>query len=90
MARRLKPFRLAARAIGVEVRRAADAVRRSDAFSPGLADEDAIAARVRAILDPLLDPAQGVRALQVRLARLDPPTSQAPLFPAAPALRHAR
>jgi DNA polymerase-4 len=90
VARRLKPFRLAARAIAVEVRRAADAVRRSDAFSPGLADEDAIAARVRAILDPLLDPAQGVRALQVRLARLDPPTSQAPLFPAAPALRHAR
>jgi DNA polymerase IV len=90
VARRLKPFRLAARAIGVEVRRAADAVRRSDAFTPGLADEDAIAARVRAILDPLLDPAQGVRALQVRLARLDPPTSQAPLFPAAPALHHAR
>ncbi len=90
VARRLKPFRLAARAIGVEVRRAADAVRRSDAFSPGLADEDAIATRVRALLDPLLDPAQGVRALQVRLARLDPPTAQAPLFPAAPALRHAR
>ena len=65
-------------------------MRRSDAFSPGLADEDAIAARVRAILDPLLDPAQDVRALQVRLARLDPPTSQAPLFPSTPALRHAR
>jgi DNA polymerase-4 len=90
VARRLKPFRLAARAIGVEVRRAAEAVRRSDAFSPGLADEDAIAARVRAILDPLLEPAQGVRALQVRLARLDPPTSQAPLFPATPTLHHAR
>ncbi len=34
-ARRLKPFRLAARAIGVEVRGAADELRRSDAFSPG-------------------------------------------------------
>ena len=90
VSQRLKPFRLAARAIAVEVRRAADAVRRSDSFSPGLADEDAIAARVRTLLDPLLDPAQGVRALQVRLARLDPPTAQAPLFSAAPALLRAR
>jgi len=89
-ARRLKPFRLAARAIGVEVRRAGDAVRRGDAFSPGLSDEDAIAARVRSLLEPLLDPADGVRALQVRLARLDPPTAQAPLFPASPAFSQAR
>jgi DNA polymerase-4 len=89
-ARRLKPFRLATRAIGVEVRRAGEAVRRSDAFSPGLADEDAIAARARALLAPLLEPADGVRALQVRLARLDPPTTQAPLFPASPAFRQAR
>ncbi|HSD29097.1 MAG TPA: hypothetical protein VLL75_17485 [Vicinamibacteria bacterium] len=89
-ARRLKPFRLAARAILVEVRRAADAARRSDAFSPGLSDEDEIAARVRALLEPLLGPAEGVRALQVRLARLEPPTAQAPLFPATPALRGTR
>lgn len=89
-ARRLKPFRLAARAILVEVRRAAEAARRSDAFSPGLADEDAVAARVRALLAPLLEPAEGVRALQVRLARLEPPTAQVPLFPANPALRRAR
>jgi DNA polymerase-4 len=89
-ARRLKPFRLAARAIGVEVRRAAEALRRSDAFSPGLSDESAIAARVRALLEPLLEPAGDVRSLQVRLARLDPPSSQAPLFPATPAYRQAR
>jgi DNA polymerase-4 len=89
-ARRLKAFRLATRAIGVEVRRAGEAVRRSDAFSPGLSDEDAIAARARALLAPLLEPADGVRALQVRLARLDPPTTQAPLFPATPAFRQAR
>jgi DNA polymerase-4 len=88
-ARRLKPFRLAARAIGVEVRRAGDAVRRGDAFSPGLSDEDAIAARVRSLLEPLLEPAEGVRSLHVRLARLDPPTTQAPLFPASPMLRRA-
>jgi DNA polymerase-4 len=89
-ARRLKPFRLTARAIGVEVRRAADALRRSDAFSPGVADENAIAATVRALMAPVLDPADAVRGLQVRLSRLEPPTAQAPLFPATPALRHAR
>jgi DNA polymerase-4 len=89
-ARRLKPFRLAARAIGVEVRRAGDSARRGDAFSPGLSDEDAIAARARALLEPLLEPAGSVRALQVRLARLDGPTTQAPLFPASPLLRRAR
>jgi hypothetical protein len=89
-ARRLKPFRLAARAILVEVRRAADAARRSDVFSFGLSDEDEIAARVRALLEPLLEPAEGVRALQVRLARLEPPTAQAPLFPATPALHGIR
>jgi DNA polymerase-4 len=86
-ARRLRPFRLSARAIGVEVRRSGGSARRSDAFSPGLSHEDAVAARVRALLDPLLDPAEGVRALQVRLARLDGPTTQAPLFPV---LRRAR
>jgi len=89
-ARRMKPFRLAARAIGVEVRRAGDAVRRGDAFTPGLSDEDGIAARVRALLEPLLEPAEGVRALQVRLTRLEPPTSQVPLFPDSPLLRRAR
>lgn len=89
-ARRLKPFRLAARAIGVEVRRAGDAVRRADAFSPGLADEDAIAARVRALLATLLEPADGVRALQVRLARLEPTATPAPLLPATPVFRQAR
>jgi len=89
-ARRLKPFRLAVRAILVEVRRPAETARRSDVFSPGLSDEDAIAARVRALLEPLLEPAEGVRSLHVRLARLEPPAALAPLFPATPALRGAR
>jgi DNA polymerase-4 len=83
-ARRLKPFRLAARALSVEVRRSGDAARRGDGWSPGLADEEALAAAARALVAPLLDPADGVRALQVRLSRLEPPTSQAPLFPSAP------
>jgi len=89
-ARRLKPFRLDARAVAVEVRRQTDTARRAEALSPALADEDAIAATVRALVAPVLEPAEGVRGLQVRLSRLGPPTSQAPLFPATPALRHAR
>jgi len=89
-ARRLKPFRLGTRAIGVEVRRASDTARRAETLSPALADEDAIAAIVRALVAPVLDPADAVRGLHVRLSRLEPPTAQAPLFPAVPALRHAR
>jgi DNA polymerase-4 len=85
-ARRLKPFRLGARAILVEVRRAADVARRTDVVSPALVDEGAIAARVRLLLDPLLDPAEGVRGLLVRLARLEPSAAPAAFFPATPAL----
>jgi DNA polymerase-4 len=81
-ARRLKPFHLSAGALTVEVRRAAECLRRSESFSPGLADGDAIAALVRGLAEPLLDPPDGVRALLVRLSRLEPPSSQAPLFPA--------
>jgi hypothetical protein len=84
--RRLKPFRLAARALSVEVRRAGDSARRGDAWSPGLADEEAVAAAVRALVGSLLEPAEGVRALQVRLSRLEPPSSQAPLFPSRAAV----
>ncbi len=89
-ARRLKPFRLVARAILVEVRRAAEVARRTDVATPGLSDEDAIAARVRTLLAPLLEPAEGVRALQVRLARLEPSALPLPLFPATPALGGGR
>jgi DNA polymerase-4 len=89
-ARRLKPFRLGTRAIGVEVRRATDTARRGETLSPPLADEDAIAATVRVLVSPVLDPPHAVRGLLVRLSRLEPPTSLAPLFPAAPALRRAR
>jgi DNA polymerase-4 len=86
-ARRLKPFHLTARALTVEVRRAAGAERRSETFARGVTDEDAIADRAADLATPLLEPADGVRAVQVRLARLEPPTRQAPLFPA---FRHAR
>jgi DNA polymerase-4 len=85
--RRLKPFRLVARTVTVEVRRPAGTERRSDSFSPGSSDADTMADRVRVLLAPLLDPADGVRALVVRLGRLEPATTQAPLFPAFPAAR---
>jgi DNA polymerase-4 len=88
--RRLKPFRLAVRAVLVEVRRASGSARRSDLSSTGLAEEDAIAARVRALVEPLLEAPDGVRWLQVRLARLEAPAARVPLFPAAPELRGVR
>jgi DNA polymerase-4 len=88
-ARRLKPFRLTAGAIAIEVRRASDTGRRAQMLRPELADEDAIAAIVRSLAEPLLAPAEGVRAVVVRLTRLERPSSQTPLFPGAPELRHA-
>jgi DNA polymerase-4 len=90
LARRLKPFRLGARAIVVEVRRATDTVRRAVTLTTPATDEDEVAASVRELVRPVLEPADVVRSLQVRLARLEPPFSQAPLFPATPAFRRAQ
>ena len=81
--RRLRPFGLRTRLVTVEVRRPADSLRRSDTFSPGLADEETVASVVRGLAEPLVEPADSVRAVQVRLGRLETPGSQAPLFPAA-------
>lgn len=86
-ARRLKPFHLAARVLTVEVRRASGAERRHETFAGGLSGEDPIAAQARALVAELLEPAEGVRSLQVRLSRLQSPPAQAPLFPV---LRPAR
>jgi hypothetical protein len=80
-ARRLKPFHLTARALTVEVRRAAGVERRAEAFASGVAGEETIADRAAALAAPLVEPADGVRGMQVRLARLEAPTRQAPLFP---------
>jgi DNA polymerase-4 len=87
-ARRLKPFRLAAAGIAVEVRRANDSARRATNFT-ATDDEERIAEAVRELALPLVEPADAVRGLLVRLARLGPESSQAPLFPAAPAFRRA-
>jgi DNA polymerase-4 len=79
--RRLRPFGLCAGSLTVEVRRAEGALRRTETLSPGIADEDTAQEVVRALAGPLLEPASGVRALQVRLGRLTVPLPQAPLFP---------
>jgi DNA polymerase-4 len=88
-ARRLKPFRLGTCAIAVEVRRATDTARRAVTLGDPSDDEDAVAERVRELALPLLEPADAVRGLLVRLARLGTPGSQAPLFPVTPAFRRA-
>jgi DNA polymerase-4 len=88
-ARRLKPFRLGAGTISVEVRRATDVARRAMALGYPVDDEDRLAEAVRALALPLVEPADVVRGILVRLARLGPSGSQAPLFPTASALRRA-
>jgi DNA polymerase-4 len=78
--RRLRPFGLRAGSVSVEVRRSDGPLRRTEVFSPGVADETARDV-VRALAGPLLEPPSGVRGLQVRLGRLAAARSQAPLFP---------
>jgi DNA polymerase-4 len=86
---RLRPFGLAAEQVTVEVRRAdASAERRSESHRPPLLEPDDVEEAVRGLADPLLDPAPGVRAVQVRLGRLVPRDAQAVLFPAAAPSRH--
>jgi len=88
-ARRLKPFHLGAAAIAVEVRRASDSSRRARNLTAATADDDRIAEAVRELVLPLVEPADAVRGLVVRLARLAPESSQAPLFTATPAFQRA-
>ncbi|HXB56048.1 MAG TPA: hypothetical protein VN461_14785 [Vicinamibacteria bacterium] len=81
--RRLRGFNLRTRQVTVEVQRSADAVRRSDSFSPGVSDEETLRSVVRALAGPLLEPGPSVRGLRVRLGRLERPDSQSLLFPEA-------
>jgi DNA polymerase-4 len=81
--RRLRAFRLGTRLVTVEVQRFADAVRRTDTFSPGVSDEETLRSVVRALAGPLVEPGPSVRGLRVRLGRLEPPGSQSSLFPEA-------
>lgn len=82
--RRLRPFDLRAGLLTVEVKRPSDDLRRSESFSPALADEETIAARALSLAEPLLEPAAVVRSIVVRLGRLAPPGTQASLFPELP------
>jgi len=88
-ARRLKPFRLGASSITVEARRSGDAARRAASLSAPTDDADVVAESVRALALPLVEPADAVRGLLVRLGRLGPVGLQVPLFPASPAFRRA-
>jgi DNA polymerase-4 len=88
-ARRLKPLRFGAGAITLEVRRATDTARRAATFADPTDDEDRVAEAVRALALALVEPADAVRGLLVRVARLGPSGAQAPLFPATPVLRRA-
>lgn len=82
-ARRLRPFGLAAGAVTVEVRRADSPSRRSEQFAAAVSDEETLRDVALALAGPLLDPAESVKAVQVRLTRLGTASGQAslPLFP---------
>lgn len=84
--RRLRPFGLRAGTITVEVRRPEGTLRRSESLQPGLEDEATAQGVARALAEPLLAPATGVRALQVRFGRLAAARQQASLFPEVPTL----
>jgi DNA polymerase-4 len=88
-ARRLKPFRLGTSAVAVEVRRAGDSDRRSTALPSATSDEEQIAVAARKLAQELVEPADAVRGVSVRLARLGPESAQAPLFPVTTAFRRA-
>lgn len=87
--RRLRPFGLHARTLTVEVRRAEGALRRSQDVPSGVADEATAREVVHHLAQALLEPAGGVRALQVRLSRLARPLAQAALFPGGVTARRA-
>jgi DNA polymerase-4 len=84
--RRLRPFGLGAGAVTVEVRRLDGPVRRTETLEPGVRDEETARAVVTGLAAPILEPVAGVRALVVRLARLQRPRPQSTLFPLPPSL----
>lgn len=78
-ARRLRPFRMAAGAMAVEVRRPDGTARRGQTFQPPVSAEDTLRAAASALAASLIEPASAVRAVQVRLTRLSALDAQAPL-----------
>jgi impB/mucB/samB family protein len=79
-ARRMRPFHFAAAALSVEVRRPDGTLRRSETFQPPVSSEDTLRAVAAGLAGPLFDEAvAGVRGIQIRLSRLGPIDTQAPL-----------
>jgi DNA polymerase-4 len=78
--RRLRPFDLGASQVAVEVTRTEGVLRREESFEPAIADEETLRSVTRSLAGPLLEPAAGVRSVQVRLGRLGRAGAQAPLF----------
>jgi DNA polymerase IV len=78
--RRLRPFGLAAGTVTVELRRGDLTVRREENLEPGVADEETARAVVSSLVEPILEPASTVRAVQVRLSRLGRPGGQTSLL----------
>jgi DNA polymerase-4 len=79
-ARRLRPFDLAAGVVTVEVRRRDRTTRRSHGPGPGLWEDEVLERACRDLAQPLIDPAVGVRSVEVRLTRLTRRPAETP-FP---------
>jgi len=89
-ARRLRPFDLAAGAVAVSVHRKTQSNRRSEEVRPSVADEATLEQIARKLTLPLLEPAAGIAAVEVRLTRLGRTLPQVPLFPGWARLPHRR
>jgi DNA polymerase-4 len=79
--RRVRAFGVQAGNVTVEVERGDTSARRSASLQPGLRDDETATRVVQGLAAPLLDPAPGVRSLQLRLGRFARPSGEARLFP---------
>jgi DNA polymerase-4 len=89
-ARRLRPFDLAAGTVAVSVHRKTQSLRRSEEVRPAVADEATVQQMARKLAEPLVEPAAGIGAIEVRLTRLVRTSPQSPLFPGWATLPHRR
>jgi DNA polymerase-4 len=84
--RQLRPFRLRAGRLRIEVRRGDGVAHHETSLGPAL-DEAGLCALARDVSGPMLDPASSVRGLSLRLDRLEPeeePAAQGSLFAEQP------
>jgi DNA polymerase-4 len=78
---RLRPFRLAAQAIAIEVRHAEGWKRRHTHLQPPVARERALRDIAHSLSSEILSPARGVRGIRVKLSQLTDERAQPTLFP---------